>query len=668
MACRLRVVRLNHYQGPMLAPRASFRDVHTRVARTATIDRPAPLPRMPMVSPLRAVRQALALMAALSLAGCLKESSDDRPMKAATSPAAAAASGVPAIATFASAATSGDDGQWTMPQKDYANSRYSGLSEINTTNVKNLKLAFTFSTGILRGHEAPPIVVDSTMYVVTPFPNYLYALDLTKPGAPMKWRYDPKPSASAQGVACCDVVNRGAVYADGKVVFNTLDDHTVAVDAKDGHEVWNTKVGEINLGESMTMAPLVAKGKVFVGNSGGEFGVRGWLAALDLGSGKILWRAYSTGPDSEVRIGPQFKPFYDQDKGKDLGQKSWPGDSWRIGGGTVWGWLAYDPTLDLIYYGTGNPGPWNPEQRPGDNKWSSGIFARHPDDGQAVWFYQWSYHDLFDYDGINEQILLDMQVGGQTRPVLVRAERNGYVYVLDRKTGEVLSATPFGFVNTSRGVDLKTGRLIYATDKMPKLGEVGRNMCPASPGQKDWQPSAYSPRTGLLYLPHQNLCMDHEAVEASYIAGTPYVGMIVKMYAGPGGNRGVFEAWDVVNRQSKWQIKENFPVWSGTLATAGDVAFYGTMDGWFKAVDARNGTVLWQFKTGSGIIGQPITYKGPDGKQYVAIMDGVGGGSGAIVAGGIDPRDSTTALGFVNAMKDLPKATTKGGMLYVFSL
>ena len=275
---------------------------------------------------------------------------------------------------------------------------------------------------------------------------------------------------------------------------------------------------------------------------------------------------------------------------------------------------------------------------------------------------------MFDYDGINEQILLDMQVGGQTRPVLVRAERNGYVYVMDRKTGEVLSATPYGFVNTSRGVDLKTGRLIYATDKIPKMGQVERNICPASPGQKDWQPSAYSPRTGLLYLPHQNLCMDHEAVEASYIAGTPYVGMIVKMYPGPGGNRGVFEAWDVVNRQSKWQIKENFPVWSGTLATAGDVTFYGTMDGWFKAVDARNGTVLWQFKTGSGIIGQPITYKGPDGKQYVAIMDGVGGWSGAIVAGGIDPRDSTTALGFVNAMKDLPKASTKGGMLYVFSL
>jgi lanthanide-dependent methanol dehydrogenase len=275
---------------------------------------------------------------------------------------------------------------------------------------------------------------------------------------------------------------------------------------------------------------------------------------------------------------------------------------------------------------------------------------------------------MFDYDGINEQTLLDMQMGGQTRKVLVRAERNGYVYVMDRTTGEVLSATPFGFVNTSKGVDLKTGRLIYAMDKAPKMGQVVRDVCPSSPGMKDWQPSAYSPRTGLLYLPHQNLCMDHESVEASYIAGTPYVGMISKFYAGPGGKRGVYQAWDVVNRKEKWSIPEEFPVWSGTLATAGDVVFYGTMDGWFKAVDARNGTVLWSFKTGSGIIGQPITYRGPDGKQYVAIESGVGGWSGAIVAGNIDPRDSTAALGFVNAMKDLPKASTKGGMLYVFSL
>jgi PQQ-dependent dehydrogenase (methanol/ethanol family) len=605
-----------------------------------------------------------ATISLIALAGCMKEHADKRPVREAVD---ASMTPAPGVAAIAAGAKDAEDGQWTMPQKDYANSRFSGLSEITTENARNLKVAFTFETGVLRGHEGAPLVVNNTMYIVTPFPNYLYALDLTKAGAPKKWRYDAKPEAAAQGVACCDVDNRGAAYADGLIVFNTLDNHTIAVDTS-GKEVWNTKLGDINLGESMTMAPLIAKGKVFVGNSGGEFGVRGWLTALDLHTGKIAWRAYTTGPDSITLIGARYKPFYDRDKGKDLGTSTWPSDTWTVGGGTVWGWIAYDPVLDLIFYGTGNPGPWNPEQRPGANKFTSGIFARDPDDGQAVWYYQWSSHDLFDYDGVNEQILLDMPMATGTRKVLVRAERNGYVYVLDRTSGEVLSATPFGFINSSKGVDLKTGALIYAEDKIPHLAENTRNICPASPGMKDWQPTAYSPRTGLLYIPHQNLCMDHEAVEANYIAGTPFVGMNVKMYPGPGGNRGVFQAWDIANRREKWSIKENFPVWSGTLVTAGDVAFYGTMDGWFKAIDARNGTLLWQFKTGSGIIGQPITYRGHDGKQYVAILSGVGGWSGAIVAGGIDPRDSTTALGFTNAMKDLPSVTTKGGTLYVFSL
>jgi lanthanide-dependent methanol dehydrogenase len=561
-----------------------------------------------------------------------------------------------------------DDGQWIRPAKDFASLRYSTLDQINTSNVKNLKVAWTFSTGLDRGHEAAPLVVNNTMYIVTPFPNILYALDLTKPGAPMKWIYRPGPIAAAQGVACCDVVNRGAAYADGKIVYNTLDNQTVAVDANTGKQLWKTKVGEINLGESITMAPLIVKNKVLVGNSGGEFGIRGWLTALDLGSGKIAWRAYHTGPDKDVLIGSRFKPFYADHQKPDLGVNTWPGDTWKTGGAGMWGWISYDPELDLIYYGTANPGPWNPEQRPGDNKWSSTIFARDPDNGEAVWAYQLSPHDLHDYDGINENVLLDLPINGRTRKVLVRPERNGYVYVIDRTNGEVISADPFGYVNTSTGVDLKTGRLKYAPEKEPKMGEVVRNICPAAPGEKDWQPSSFSPLTGLLYIPHQNLCMDVESVEANYIAGTPFVGMNVKMTPGPGGNRGFFDAWDPVARKLVWRLKENFPVWSGALATAGNVVFYGTMEGWFKAVDAQTGRELWKFKTGSGIIGQPISYRGPDGKQYIAILSGVGGWSGGIVAGGIDPRDSSAALGFVNAMTDLPGATNKGGMLYVFAL
>jgi PQQ-dependent dehydrogenase (methanol/ethanol family) len=555
-----------------------------------------------------------------------------------------------------------------MPAKNYASTRYSGLDQINTGNVSNLKSAWTFSTGVNRGQEAAPLVVGSTMYVVTPYPNILYALDLNNPGA-TKWKYEPQPASAAQGVACCDVVNRGAAYSNGKIFYNTLDNYTVAVDAGTGKEVWKTQLGDINRGETITMAPLVVKDKVLVGNSGGEMGVRGWLTALDAESGKIAWRAYSTGPDADCLIGPDFKPFYGGDRGKDLGVSSWPPDAWKTGGGTVWGWISYDPEQNLIFYGTGNPGPWNPAQRPGDNKWTSGIFARNADTGQAVWFYQWSPHDLHDYDGINEQILVEMPVGGQSRKVLIRPERNGYVYVLDRATGQVLSATPFVHITTSKGVDLQSGRLIYNEEKnTEQVNTVVRDICPASPGAKDWQPSAFSPRTGLLYIPHNNLCEDAESVETSYIAGTPYVGMNTKMYAGPGGHRGVFGAWDPVAGRMVWSIKEKFPVWSGAVVTAGDLVFYGTMDGYFKAADARTGQVLWQYKTGSGIIGQPITYKGPDGKQYVAILSGVGGWSGAIVAGGLDPRDPTAALGFVNAMSDLPEHTTKGGTLYVFSL
>jgi PQQ-dependent dehydrogenase (methanol/ethanol family) len=573
-----------------------------------------------------------------------------------------------ACLTVQAADANPEDGEWRMAARDYASTRYSALPQITAANVKDLKVAFTFSTGVLRGHEAAPIVVGNTMYVVAPYPNYLYALDLTKPGASVRWKFDPKPSASAQGVACCDVVNRGVAFADGKVFMNTLDAQTIAVDAATGKELWRTKLGDINMGETITMAPLVVKDKVLVGNSGGELGVRGWLIALDAKTGKIAWRAYSTGPDKDVLIGSNFKPFYGSDRGKDLGVATWPPDAWKIGGGNAWGWISYDPQADLIYYGTGNPGPWNPEQRPGANKWTAGIFARNPDNGEARWFYQWSPHDLHDYDGVNENILIDIPVNGTTRKVLVHPDRNGYVYVLDRLTGEVLSAHPFVHITTSEGVDLQSGQLKYNPRTEPRVGQAIRNVCPGSAGGKDWQPSAYSPRTGLLYIPHQNLCQDAQSYDTSYIAGTPYVGMEMKMHPGPGGHRGELTAWDPAAGKKAWSIKENFPVWSGVVVTAGDIVFYGTMEGWFKAVDAKTGAPLWQFKTGSGIIGQPVSYRGPDGKQYIAVLSGVGGWAGAIVAGDLDPKDGTAAAGFVNVMKDLPQQTGKGGMLYVFAL
>ena len=559
-------------------------------------------------------------------------------------------------------------GQWLMAAGDYGNTRFSPLNEVHTGNVSSLRVAWTFSTGVVAGHEAAPLVVGSTMYVVTPFPNILYALDLSRPGAPMKWQYDPKPVSAAKGVACCDTVNRGAAWWNGSIIYSTLDGRTVSVDAATGQERWSTQLGDINRGETITMAPIVARDKVIVGNSGGEFGVRGWLVALDAATGKLSWRAYSTGPDKDVLIGPSFKPFYAMDRGTDLGVSSWPPDAWKIGGGTAWGWISYDPELNLLYEGTGNPGPWNPDQRPGDNKWTSGIFARNADTGEALWYYQWSPHDLYDHDGVNENVLVDLQINGASRKVLLRPERNGYFYVLDRTTGEVLSATPYVHITSSKGVDLKTGRLIPVKEKEPHQGLVVRDICPAAPGAKDWSPSSFSPKTGLIYLPHNNLCMDFEGVEVSYIAGTPYVGANVVYKAGPGGHQGLFTAWDPVAARAAWQIKEKYPVWSGALATAGDIVFYGTMEGWFKAVDARSGQVLWQFKTGSGIIGQPVAYRGPDGHEYIAVLSGIGGWPGAIVVNDLDTRDKTAAGGFGEAMTDLKKDTTRGGMLYVFTI
>jgi alcohol dehydrogenase (cytochrome c) len=560
-----------------------------------------------------------------------------------------------------------DDGQWVMAAKDYGSTRYSQLTDISTGNVGTLKLAWTFSTGVLHGHEGAPLVVGDTMYLTTPYPNILYALDLAK-GGTVKWIYKPNPVASAQGEACCDVVNRGAAYSNNRIFFNSLDGNAIAVDSQTGKEIWKTKIGDINKGETITMAPLVVKDRVLVGDSGGEMGIRGKLSGLDINTGKIVWQAFTCGPDKDVLIGPNFKPFYESERGKDLGVATWPKDLWKIGGGSVWAWISYDPELDLIYYGTSNPSPWNPEVRPGDNKWTSAVFARRPETGEAVWAHQYSPHDNYDYDAVNEHILVDLKIDGRTRKVLLHPNRDGRMYVMDRATGEVLSANTFAYVTTTTGVDMKTGRPLDVKSLTPGFGRTVRGICPAAPGGKDWQPSAYSFKTGLLYMPQNNLCQEEQGVEANYVSGTPYVGAIVRMYAGPGGNRGFYTAWDPVAGKPVWQIKERFPVWSGTVVNAGNVAFYGTMDGYFKAVDATNGNPLWQFKVGSGIVGQPVIFKGPDHKEYVAIYSGVGGWSGAIVPGELDPRDGTSALGFVNAMSDLPQYTTAGGTLYVFTL
>ena len=562
----------------------------------------------------------------------------------------------------------GTEGEWHMPARDYASSRYSVLRQITAGNAKGLKVAWTFSTGVLRGHEGQPLVVNNTMYLVTPYPNVAYAIDLTKPGFPLKWKFRPDNAQAAVGVACCDVVNRGAAYAEGRIVYNLLDGHTIAVDAESGRQLWRTQMADVNRGETITMAPIVVKNRVLVGSSGGEMGVRGWIAALDLATGRELWRAFSTGSDADVKIGPRFKPFYSHDRGKDLGMTTWPGETWKTGGGAVWGWLSYDPALNLVYYGTSNPGPWNQDQRPGDNKWTCAILARDADTGELVWAFQVTPHDLWDYDAVNENILVDMPVKGRARKALVHFDRNGFAYTLDRATGEMLVAQPYVPMNWAKYINVQTGRPEMDSSKATKQGKLVKDICPSLEGGKNQQPAAFSPQTGLFYVPTNNLCMDFEGRPVTYIPGTPYIGASAPEKGGPGDHKGEFMAWDAANGRKVWGIKEPFPVWGGALVTAGNIVFYGTLDGWFKAANARTGELLYQFKVGSGVVGNPITYTGPDGKQYVAVYSGIGGDMGLLIAGDVasnlpfDVRERGTTL------PDLARYTSWGGMLFVFSL
>jgi len=562
------------------------------------------------------------------------------------------------------------NGDWEEPAGDLANTRFSPLSQINTQNVKNLKVIAILSDGIAHGHEGQPLVVNNTLYEVTPYPNELIAYNLKDLSGPVEWIYNPYPNPISQGKACCDVVNRGAAYGDGKIVYQILSDEVVAVDAKTGKQVWRTRTGESTQGQTSTNAPIIVKGKVYVGNAGGELGVRGKLTCLDLATGKILWTAYSQGPDSDVLIGPDFHPFYKKDQGKDLGVSTWPPDQWKHGGGTIWGWISYDPETNLIFYGTGNPGVWNPDQRAGSNHWSITIFARDADTGQAKWAYQVEPHDDFDYDEIMENIAIDMDWHGKMRKLLLHPGRNGFFLVLDRETGELLSAEKFvDSTNWASGYDLKTGLPILNPAKVTHQGVVTTDICPSSTGGKEFVPSAVSPITGYDYIPAHNTCMDYEGLPANYIAGTPYLGADVKMYPGPGGYQGMLEAWDLKTQKPVWSIKDPlFPVYSGVLATGGNVVFYGTLEGWFRAVDARTGQILWQFKTPSGIIGDPMTYIGPDGHQYVAIYSAIGGWMGATAFPSISISDPTAALGVVGAMAKIKQYSPPGDNLFIFGL
>ncbi|KIX17480.1 MULTISPECIES: methanol/ethanol family PQQ-dependent dehydrogenase [Paracoccus] len=566
-------------------------------------------------------------------------------------------------------------GQWAIQTGDYANTRYSELDQITRENVGDLRVAWTFSTGVLRGHEGGPLVVDNVMYVHTPFPNNIFALDLNDNGK-ILWRYTPQQDPEVIAVMCCDTVYRGPAYADGLILSHQADTTLVALDAKTGEVKWSVKTGDPAIGETNTATVLPVGDKVIVGVSGGEYGVRGRVTAYSLADGSEVWKAYSTGPDEEMLVDPETTMHLGKPIGADSSLNSWEGDQWKIGGGSTWGWYSYDPDLNLIYYGTGNPSTWNPSQRPGDNRWSMTIMARDADTGMAKWFYQKTPHDEWDYDGVNENILVDKEIDGQMRKLLVNFDRNGFGYTLDRETGELLVAEKFDpAVNWATEVDMNKDSETYGRPLVVSEYSTAQNgedtnttgVCPAALGSKDQQPASYSPKTGLFYVPTNHVCMDYEPFRVAYTAGQPYVGATLSMYPAPEshGGMGNFIAWDAVAGEIKWSLPEQFSVWSGALATAGDVVFYGTLEGYLKAVDAETGEELYSFKTPSGIIGNTMTYEN-NGKQYVAVLSGVGGWAGIGLAAGLtNPNDGLGAVGGYAALSDY---TELGGQLTVFEL
>ncbi len=563
---------------------------------------------------------------------------------------------------------------WAMQAGDMYNQRYSKLNQINTKNVGKMQVAWTFSTGVLRGHEGSPLVIDGKMYLHSPFPNKVFALDLDT--QKILWKYEPKQDAAVIPQMCCDTVNRGLAYAEGKVILQQADSNLVALDAKTGKVVWSVKNGDPKLGAVNTNAPHVFKDKVITGISGGEWGVRGFLAAYNLSDGKLAWKGYSVGPDAEMLMDPAKTMTWTDGKmapvGADSSLKTWKGDQWKIGGGTTWGWFSYDKGLNNLYYGTGNPSTWNPAQRPGDNKWTMTIFARDVDTGMAKWVYQMTPYDEWDFDGINEMILADINVKGKPTKALVHFDRNGFGYTLDRVSGALLVAEKYDpKVNWATHVDMKTGRpqvvKQYSTAQAgPDVNTKG--ICPAALGSKDQQPASFDPNTKLFYVPTNHVCMDYEPFKVEYTAGQPYVGATLSMFPAPGshGGMGNYITWDAGTGKIVQSKAEKFSVWSGSLNTAGGLSCYGTLEGYLKCVDAKDiKKELFKFKTPSGIIGNVFTYE-HKGKQYLGTFSGIGGWAGIGMAAGLEK--DTDGLGAVGGYKELNQYTELGGSLTIFAL
>ena len=567
-------------------------------------------------------------------------------------------------AAVAQDAFESDPSQWVMPNANYAGWNYNSLDEINVDNVETLEMAWTMQLGIQDSHEASPLVIGDTMYIVTPKPNYVYALDLTRQGV-IKWEFRPEfpDLETAVRSACCGAQTRGLTYADGRIFFATLDGQVFSLDAETGDVIWRAENADITIGETVSTAPLVVNDNVIVGVAGGEYGVRGHVTAYGIGTGLLRWRYYSMGPNNEVGIGPRFDPFYPDDRIANPALDSWFGDSWRRGGGSIWGWFTFDPELNLFYYGTSNCSPWNPDYRREwgvveldeqggltgfRNNYCSSILARDADSGELIWAYNVTPQDQWDLDEPSAMVLIDLEIDGQTRQTLVHPGRNGYFYVFDRGTGEMI-VEPWMFVYNDliAGVNMETGRPQYDIGKMmftdvadrqnyvPDADDIAVGWCPGI-AARNWQNDAFSPRTGLVYTSTSNTCDLLRMVEGEYVPGDRYA---LRERGGrapsPPGEEivGELQANDPVAGETVWRVQwtstNNAPV----MATGGDLVFQGgPNEGVVRAFDARTGDIVWTFRTGSDFRNAPITYLGPDGRQFVAIIGSTRGGNEQVTA------------------------------------
>jgi PQQ-dependent dehydrogenase (methanol/ethanol family) len=545
--------------------------------------------------------------------------------------------------TLAAAGASAQN--WPVYGGDTGNTRFSNAAQITTANVSKLNVAWALQLGTVRSQESTPILVGDTLFVTSSFgPKNVFAVN-AKTGE-VRWRYSPDVPKGIDQYACCDVNNRGPAYHEGKLLVGRLDGHVVALDAKTGKELWETKVVDYTQGSVITSPPTVAKNVVITGFGGGEYGARGALVGLDAATGKELWRTHTVPAQGEK------------------GSETWKGDSGKYGGAVAWHIGSYDPKLNLVYYGTSNPGPWSAVVRGNDssdigpysNLYSASVLALNPDTGAIQWHYQFTPHDAWDYDGVNELVFADLPVDGRKVPVIMQANRNGFFYVLDRANGKLLSAKQFiPVVNWASGIDLQTGRPIETAGnaKRPGMGRKATDICPNLIGGKNWMPMAYSQQTGLVYIPSMNSCMDMEGVQQDYKRGQFFLGVnfdISKKV--PGAYMGGVTAWDPVKQQKVWFREDDLPYTGGMLTTAGGLVFHGDIKGWFRALDAKSGKELWKFNAGSGISAAPMTYA-IDGKQYVAVVSG----------------RTLSIPAFYGALGEkMVEASPEGGTLFVFSL